>query len=261
MRTLARAVRTLDKGGSALPIPFQSWTDRHIGIRRGEVHMIAGPPGSGKSTVALAIALRSKVPTLYVSADTTETTMAVRTLAMITGQQQYDVEAQLETDPAGAASLLREHASHLKWVFDAAPSLDDLQAELDCYRMLQGEDPALLVIDNAGDITFDAGDEFASLRALMREMKYFSRSTGAAVLVLHHTSESVPSDPCPPRSAIHGKISQAPALILTLGAGQPGFMPVAAVKNRYGAADASGKTAQFLEFHPESMYLADWSQT
>lgn len=258
MRTLARAVRTLDKGGSALPIPFQTWNNAQISIRRGEVSMVAGPPGAGKSTVALAIALRSQVPTLYVSADTTEATMALRSLAMITGLPQHEVETHMTDNPVWASETLRQYTSHISWMFDASPTLADLQDELDCYRLVQGSDPQLLVIDNAVDITHETGDEFSSLRSLMREMKFFSRDTGAATIVLHHTSEAVPGDPCPPRSALHGKIAQVPSLILTLGIPQPGFMTVAAVKNRYGAADISGKTAIFMEFHPESMTLKDY---
>lgn len=261
MRTLSRAVRTLDKGGSALPIPFTTLTAQHISIRRGEVHMIAAAPGVGKSAIALTIAMQSKVPTLYVSADTTEATMAIRALAALTGQAQDIVEEQLSADPVGAAALLREHTSHIRWMFDPSPTLNDLQDELSAYRMLQGEDPTLLIIDNAGDITFDAGDEFASLRALMREMKWFSRDTNAAVVVLHHTSESfqgTQDHPCPPRSYIHGKVSQVPAVILTLGVPTPGFIAVAAVKNRYGKADISGKTSIWLEFEGATMSVRDW---
>ena len=65
MRTLARAVKVMERGGTALPVPFRSWTDAHMTIRKGEISMIAGPPGSGKSTLALAIAIKTGVPTLY----------------------------------------------------------------------------------------------------------------------------------------------------------------------------------------------------
>jgi hypothetical protein len=62
--------------------------------------------------------------------------------------------------------------------------------------------------------------------------------------------------PCPPRKAIHGKVNQTPAMILTLGVA-PGHMPVAVVKNRYGPADQSGTTAQYLSFDPSRMTIKD----
>jgi len=258
MRTLHRAVRSIDRGGTVIPVPFQSWTDAGISIRRGEVSMIAGPPGAGKSSLALAIAVASKVPTLYVSCDSHESTMALRTISMVTRMPQLDVEAAMLTDPEWASRVISEHAGHIKWMFDASPTLGDLEDEVNTYRMIMGEDPELVIVDNAVDITHEQGDEFSSLRSLMREVKWWSRDTGSAWAILHHTSESYHGQPCPPRSALHGKIAQIPSLVLTLSSDEPGLMAVAAVKNRYGPADATGKTAVWMDYHPSTMQIRDF---
>ena len=257
MRTLDRAVRNLDKGGMAIPMPFKTWTDAGISIRRGEVSMVGGPPGAGKSTVALAIAMKAQVPTLYASMDSHEATMSIRALAMATGLNQSQVEANLDEYPDESAQLLRQHTGHIKWMFDASPTLRDLEDEISVYRELMGSDPQLVVVDNAVDVTHDSGDEFSSLRSLMREVKWWARDTGSAFLILHHTSEAYAGNPCPPRSAVHGKINQVPSLIVTLSSDQYGFMAAAPVKNRYGKADPSGSSAVWLEYHPESMTLKD----
>ena len=194
--------------------------------------MVAGPPGAGKSTVALAIALKSRVPTLYASMDSHESTMAIRALSMATGISQSEVENRMVADPEWASALLKEHVGHIKWMFDASPTLKDLEDQINVYRELQGDNPALIVVDNAVDVTHDSGDEFSSLRSLMREVKWWSRDTGAAFLILHHTSEGYEGYPCPPRAALHGKIAQVPSLIVTLSSSQPGLMAAAAVKNR-----------------------------
>jgi hypothetical protein len=91
----------------------------------------------------------------------------------------------------------------------------------------------------------------------MREVKWWAREMNSAFLILHHTSESYNSNPCPPRAALHGKIAQIPSLILTLSSEQPGLMAVAPVKNRYGPADATGGTAVWMNYSPESMLLRD----
>lgn len=220
--------------------------------------MVAGPPGAGKSTVALAIALKSRVPTLYASMDSHESTMAIRALSMATGISQSEVENRMVSDPEWASALLKEHVGHIKWMFDASPTLKDLEDQINVYRELQGDNPSLIVVDNAVDVTHDSGDEFSSLRSLMREVKWWSRDTGAAFLILHHTSEGYEGYPCPPRAALHGKIAQVPSLIVTLSSSQPGLMAAAAVKNRYGPADATGKTAVWMDYAPETMMLKDY---
>jgi predicted ATP-dependent serine protease len=257
MRSLDKAINNVKRGGMAIPMPFKSWSDKSISVRRGEVSMIAGPPGSGKSTLALAIALRSGVPTLYTSADSHETTMAIRSLAMSTGQTQSLMEDAMVENPEWATKMLEDNVSHIKWNFDASPTLRDLDEELEVYLETQGCYPELVVIDNAVDVSFSDGDEFSSLRTLMKEVKQWARETNAAILVLHHTSESAQGQPCPPRSALHGKISQTPSLVVTISSELQGLMAACAVKNRYGPASPGGSDAVWLNYDPECMQLTD----
>ena len=117
----------------------------------------------------------------------------------------------------------------------------------------------LIVLDNAVDVTLDGQDEWGGLRTLMKELKWWARETGAAVLVCHHTSEGVQGNPCPPRFALHGKVAQTPSLILTVYP-QLATMGVNAVKNRYGPADASGGSPVWLSYDPASMSVLDMVQ-
>lgn len=219
--------------------------------------MVAAPPGAGKSALGLDVAAKTKVPTLYFSADSTELTMAARLAAGLTGRYLFDVEQQIIRDPEWAGGLLRQ-MDHIRWSFDSSPSFDDIGHEVEAFEEVWGEPPWLTVVDNVTDVQDDAGgDEFSALRYTMKGLKFLARSTNSAVLALHHTSESVESKPCPPRSAIHGKISQMPAVILTIGPAQTGFMPICCVKNRQGPADVTGRTAMWLTFEPAVMRLAD----
>lgn len=112
------------------------------------------------------------------------------------------------------------------------------------------------MIDNLIDISGDEGEEFQALRSTCRALKSMARYLDACVLVLHHTSEAIEGKPCPPRRAIHGKVAQLPALILTV-ASTAGTMLVAPVKNRHGPSDASGQTAYYLKFDPVTMRVED----
>ncbi len=92
MRTLVRSVGRPSIGGEPLPSCFKAFESNKIVLRRSEVSMFAAAPGVGKSTLALALALKMKVPTLYISADTNAHTMAMRLASMISGKNQGDVE-------------------------------------------------------------------------------------------------------------------------------------------------------------------------
>lgn len=219
--------------------------------------MVAAPPGAGKSSLGVDVAVKAKVPTLYFSADSTELTMASRIAAGYTGRLLFDVEQQVIQEPEWAAGIIRKVADHIRWSFDSSPAFEDISEEVAAFEEEWGEPPWLTVVDNVTDVADDGGDEFSALRYTMKGLKYMARSTNTCVLALHHTSEAVQSKPCPPRSAIHGKISQMPALILTIGPAEGAYMPVACVKNRQGPANVTGQDAMYLHFSPEVMRLED----
>lgn len=260
MKTLARAVGSKDIGGEPLPTVFRTFEVNKIIIRRAEVSMIAGTPGAGKSTLALAIALKTKVPTLYISADTNAHTMAMRLLSMISGQSQSTTEQMLIENVEKSRKIINDNSGHIFWSFESAPSLIDLDLEVSAFEELWGCPPTLIVVDNLMDISNDGGEEFAGMRSTIKELKYLARDTNAAVLVLHHTKESYPGNPCQPRSALQGMVAQLPALICTVGTNAPGYIAIAPVKNRYGKADPTGDTSFWLQFNPEVMEVSDISE-
>jgi replicative DNA helicase len=255
VKTLVRSVGRADIGGEPLPSVFKAFDTHKIIFRRAEVSMLAGTPGVGKSTLALALALKMKVPTLYVSADTNAHTMAMRLASMISGKNQTDVEYLLQNDLGWTKATLAK-GSHIVWSFESSPSLQDIDEEVQAFEELWGCPPVAIFVDNLMDVATDGGEEFASMRAIMKELKFLARHTNAGVIVLHHTSEAVEGRPCQPRSALQGKVAQLPALIATLGVVGTS-MSVAPVKNRYGKADANANINVWLAFNPEYMYMDD----
>jgi len=255
MKTLSRSVGRSDIGGEPMPAVFRTFEQNKIIFRRSEVSIIAGTPGAGKSTLALALALRMQAPTLYVSADTNAHTMAMRLYSMIEGVSQTDAEKIISEQPDLAKEKLAR-ARHIYWSFDSSPSLSDIDDEVTALEETLGESPALIVIDNLMDVNMDGGEEFGAMRSALKELKYLARDTNAAVVVLHHTKEGYSGTPCQPRSSVQGMVNQLPALILTVGQ-QDGMLGVASVKNRYGKADPSGNSPVWLQFLPEYMFIAD----
>jgi predicted ATP-dependent serine protease len=250
---LSRAWGGVLTKATPLPDVWASLKAKEIKFRRGQVCMVAAAPNAGKSMFALIYAIRAQVPTLFFSADTDTTTVMMRAAAHISGHSQVTVEANLATNTHYYDQHF-EKFGHIKWVFDSSPSIDDLELEIRAYVELYGQAPELIVIDNLMNVTAETDNEWAGLRSIMMELHDMARKTEACVLVLHHVSEQSeygsPTKP-PHRRAIHGKVSQLPALILTLGYDPAeATLRVAAVKNRFGphTADASDWAALFVNY-------------
>lgn len=256
MQRLERTIRMSALQAPSLPNVYQSFVDRQLAFRRGEVTLIAGQPGAGKSTLALALAVRAKVPTLYISADTHAHTMSLRLLAMLTNTDQSTIEPLMSDNPEWAEEIL-QLGGHIRWCFDSAPSVSAIEDEIAAHVELMGEPPELVVIDNLSDCVSSDGDEWGGYRALLRDFKWLSREHGTSFIVLHHTSEGVQGNPCPPRHSIQGKVAQTPAVILTVSNDQPGSLAVCPVKNRYGPSSPSGSDVVWLSYNPAAMQVQD----
>lgn len=253
MLNLNRAWGGVTTKATPLPDVWLALKGQQIKFRRGQVCMVAAAPNAGKSMFSLIYAIKANVPTLFFSADTDTTTVMIRAASHLSGHSQMTVENNLNTNPEYYAKHLG-NVSNIQWVFDSSPSLDDIELEIKAYVELYGIPPELIVIDNLMNVAAETDNEWAGLRAIMMELHDMARKTEACVLVLHHVSENSeygsPSMP-PARRAIHGKVSQLPALILTLGYDpSQGLLRVAAVKNRFGphTADASSWATLFVNF-------------
>jgi hypothetical protein len=256
VKRLHRAV--LQETGSAPSVPnmYPSLSQRQIALRIGEVSMIAGQPGVGKSTLAMALAVRSKTQTLYMSADTHAHTQAIRVIAMLSGAAQDVVEAAMAEDRAWASEMLQQ-ADYIRWSFDSAPTVQSIEDELLAHIELHGP-PVLTVVDNLTDMVGD-GTEFEQSRNILKDFRYLAREYGTAFLVLHHMSEAAQFEhgTCPPRSSLMGKVAQTPALILSIAQSDAGFLGVSPVKNRYGPANPSGRDPSWLAYDPACMQVTE----
>ena len=253
MLNLNRAWRGSNTNATPLPDVWVALANKQIKFRRGQVCMVAAAPNAGKSMFALIYAIKAKVPTLFFSADTDTATVMMRAASHLSGHEQLLVESNLLSNRHYYDKYLSEMES-IQFVFDSSPSLDDIELEIKAYVELFGIPPELIVVDNLMNVVSESDNEWAGLRAIMVEFHDMARKTEACVLVLHHVSEQSEygktTDPSA-RRAIHGKVSQLPALIITLGFDPHNqVLKVAAVKNRFGphTADGSDHIGLFVSY-------------
>lgn len=242
---------------ASLPNPWAGFSARHVEFRRGELTFIGGPPGSGKSSLALALAVKSGVPTLYLTADTTRTTVNIRLIAMLADIDQHQAEQLMFDDPQWASQVLAQ-ARHITFDDDSAPTIDKIDLTFEAYAELWGQYPELCVLDNAGDVVGEGADEFGWLRALPRIARTWAQRHQLSMVVLHHTREERHPEICPPLSALQGRIGAAPSLVLTLNATDtPGLLAVAPVKHRHGEPSNNGANPIWLRYDAARMQLDD----
>lgn len=243
MLTIAQAATRNKNNAQLLPDLFPALASNGIRFRRGQVTMIAGQPNSGKSLLALFYAVKSGVPTLYISADTDAYTTAIRAAAVITGSQVNTVE---EAFSSGTGYEFYEDElktlKHLRFDFDPSPTLDDIQLSIQAYGEAFGEYPQLLIIDNLLNIAALHDNEWTGMRDIAKAMHHIARQTDAAVFMLHHTTEAEGRPELPPsRKSIQGKISQLPEMILTVAMDHDtSEYRIACVKNRFAKNSAAG---------------------
>jgi replicative DNA helicase len=260
---LDRAWKNVGTAAKPLPTVWKALESKEIKFRRGQVCMVAAAPNAGKSMFALVYAIQAKVPTLFFSADTDVATVWLRAIAHVSGHSQQTVENQINHNPRFYDGYI-DKISHIQWAFDSSPNLDDIEDEIKAYVELYGIAPELIVIDNLMNVVAESENEWAGLRQIMMEFHDMARKTEACVLVLHHVSEQSeygsPTEP-PPRRSIHGKVSQLPATILTLGYNPfSNELKVAAVKNRFGKHSADGKDNTGLSVNFATCEIRDTDQ-
>lgn len=255
MRLLHKAVLEPRSQTPSIPNLWPALTQRGINLRVGEVSLLCGRPSSGKSMVALNIAYRAKVPTLYVSCDSHKATQAMRLLALKTGNDQSVIEQWMSDNTKYVSDLLRSE-DYLRWNFLSSPSIQDIEDLVEAHAEMWTDAPVLLIVDNLVDTLRSPDDQWG--KSFLLDIKELCRDWQMAGLVLHHMSLSRPhpSGSVPDMESIQGKTAETPALILSV-AQQDGWLGLGSVKNRYGHMDAAGRTVDWFQYEPERAYIGE----
>jgi AAA domain-containing protein len=258
MQSLARAFGRSGNTGRPLPETYKAFTVNKVLFRQSATSMIAGAPGAYKSTLALNLLVRwakAGIYGLYFSADADEFTTAKRTAAILTGRTVDTVEAGMRSSSAHTYRTALMAMEHTRWVYKAA-DIEEIDRHMRGFEAVYGSFPQIVVIDNLLNMS-EVGDDWTACREFLRNLDILARASECHVCVLHHTSESAYSQGFPPpRSAIMGKISQFPRLIITIGANL-GTLNVAVVKNTNGPGDPSGQTFFPVRIDPERLTITD----
>lgn len=267
MLNASRTLRAARDEGARLPEieVLRPLYDKGVVLREGQLVMIAGRSGGGKSTLAQwLLAMLKDLPSLYIAADMEKGESISRLIATLSGASTATIMDQMEID-AAVDYYQEEYLDNcnIQFSFQENPSVADIYLELDAFIEAYDAFPKLIVIDNLVDV--DAGDEsYQGQLWIMQELRNLAKRTGAMVIILAHTkSKDGDNGFYPqPRSEILNKVDQKPQLILTLGR-EGDIFRIAVVKDRNSKAqDVTGKTYIELGWQGDTAsfgpFDADW---
>jgi AAA domain-containing protein len=250
-------VRQRGHGGEKLPPAFRNLEHCEIEPRRSGVSLVAAATGGGKSAFALAYARLSRIPTLYMAADTPGYSLAVRLAQQELVSASRDIEEHIDS-PAVKNALLKN--SHIRFALDRTPTVQDVADECRAYIEIFGEPPPLVVVDNLINIQ-DAETEgdYARLRRVVDDLVRMAGAYESHIMALCHTKQRYDDADKPiPLSGLEFGPSHNVDLVLTLR--RRGFdLTVHPVKSRYSPADPSAESGFARLFADLStMTVRDW---
>ena len=258
MQTIGLALRNSEDVGLSLPSVFPTLENMGARFKRGQLSLIAGGPGTGKSALASFIAANAGygefgetgVPTLYFSADTDKRTLGNRITASVTHMTVDEAEDNLLQNHPGTLQILDDNTSHIWFNWNNGPNLDDIQDEVEAFAHATGEWPHLIIVDNLKNIwveTSGEGGEHIRYDRVLDFLHELAGLTNAHIMVLHHVAGIYDNGDQPiPLSGILGKVTKPFRLIVTLYRPSEEQIALCIVKNSTGKMDQSGKYACYL---------------
>lgn len=246
--------------GEPLPTVWPVLAEKGTKFIRGQLVLIAAGPGVGKSALALTLALKAKVPTVYFSADSDAQIQLSRAISILGNLPYREAWERARTGDLEGIPGLDE--AMIRFDYNASPTVEKIDAKLQAYVEVFEEYPELIIIDNITNVRRDgdSDDPFNGLESLMDELHNLARSTGACVVGLHHVTGGYnDADKPVPLSGIKGQIARVPEMVLTLHRTESNFgsdqLHVSTVKNRSGRANPSGNDPVSLYFNADRMQI------
>jgi energy-coupling factor transporter ATP-binding protein EcfA2 len=194
-----------------------------VRLRQGSLIMITGRSGSGKSLLAMRLALWMNLKTLYFSADTSREDASARVAAMITGDTQDEVARARDRGEGTEKYEQALEKSPITFSFRNPITWQSVEQYMAAYVELYDAYPELFVFDNLKDIE-GAESEYAS------------------------------------RDQVKNGMSEQPELTLSVGSdSESGRFNIAVIKNRSGRQDPSAQHPITLKADLARVQFSKWT--
>lgn len=230
------------KAGSEITLPW------NLGIHpmRGNLMVVMGAPGIGKSLFGLNWCLGTDEPSVLLSLDTDMTTQAARACSILTGVTQKRVSKH----PEVWAQYLDKKNLRCR-MYDLNLDTEGLRDLVVAEEEYWGAAPGIVVVDNVSNVVRDMGYE--AYRSTFLGLQKVARIKGCVVVALHHVKRDSSSGPLSLHSGQYSGEQEA-EIVLGLWRSYRG-VEVGILKNRNGPSDPSGGLSYPLVLSSETLRM------
>lgn len=192
MKTLDRALEEQIAFGRHIPLP---WPDLEalVSLNTRELAILAGAEGSGKSTVAVNLAIKSEVPVLYLTQDS-PASVFTRMAALLTGEPIAVIRKRQQSGGAERRTLV-DHVNRKMPRFlvieGGRRTIVDIDRRIVALTEWLGAPPPLVIIDNLIDLDVEGShhQETAFYAMALTALKQLANERDVCILALHHTTK------------------------------------------------------------------------
>ena len=216
--------------GAQVPMPWN--TGLHP--MRGNLMVVMGSPGVGKSLFGLNWCLGINEPSLLISLDTDMTTQATRACSILAGVPKDSVRQK----PAAWAQYL-DRRNLLCRMYDLSLGTHEISDLVEAETEYWGVAPGLVVVDNVSNVVRETSYE--AYRTTFIGLQKVARIRGVVVVALHHVKRDSSSGPL---SLHYGQYSGEQEAEMVLGLWRSpestSLLNLGILKNRNGPSDPNG---------------------
>lgn len=187
MQTLARALKGWAGKGRPISIPFRG-VQELVDFRTGDLAILAGAPGGGKSLLAINWAWRSADSILYLAQDSPRSVL-MRFTALALGKRLSDIR---DEDLDYWSTRLPHDKREELVIQGGAQAVADVEARIIALTEWLMEPPKLVVVDNLIDMRIEGLSHMESgfYASLLPALKQMAIAHDVGILGLHHVTRS-----------------------------------------------------------------------
>jgi hypothetical protein len=244
--------------GRLVDIPFRGLDDL-VKIRTGQLLVISGHAGSGKTTLCANWAWRASQPRLYLAQEDPFTTIQLL-VALATSQPKDNIRPKDKDHWADRLRALRNQPE-LDFVTEAQ-TIEKLESRLIALNEWLMESPPLVFIDSLFDLKVEGTNymDNAYWATVLPALKQLAHTYDVCFVCQHHANKrdgnkSPGTEPLTLGSLLFGGEKEAAHVWGVYHSENNRQMYVQILKQRNGKADPSGRLYVTLDWQPEEGML------